>query len=350
MIILRRPPVNSSDGRCLWIEDRRIRFVCGILRGVMDGWRERFNLAGECRALKLEWWQCPPVLFMLMGVTTIFAMVATYLVASRYTEEPEIAALIVSFVAALFFLAGNLTVRGFNHVAGANRTKSEFISIISHQLGTPLSIFRMTLGLVEREVGADGGGDAIREHLLTLTDAADRMLRLVRSLLEVGRIDAARLVVKKEPFLLDALTRGVVGEFSRYAAANNIAVALDAGPETFRVDADPERIEMAVQNFLDNAIRYTPGGGTVWIAIAREGRMARWSIADQGMGIPEADQPYVFQKFFRAPGAAPHNVRGSGIGLYIAKAVVEACGGTIGFRSAPDRGSTFWFTLPLADV
>src|SRR3989344_8755875 len=110
----------------------------------------RLNIAAECRILKIPLLHCPPFLFITMGFATIAAMATSYIVANRYTDQPEIAALIVSFVAGLFFVVGNMVIKGFHEVVEANRMKSEFISIISHQLGTPLSIFRMTLGLVER--------------------------------------------------------------------------------------------------------------------------------------------------------------------------------------------------------
>lgn len=318
----------------------------------MTSWLAHFNVASECRALKLKIWHCPPFLFFMMGFVTIIAMVGTYVVASNYADEPQIAALIVSFVAALFFVVGNMVINGFNEIVEANRTESEFVSIISHQLGTPLSIFRMTLGLVEKESVRDGSPHPISGYLKTLTDTTDNMIDLVQALIEVGRIEAGRLALKKEVFRLDDLTQKMAEDLRKYAGANNIALVVEAYSRLPEISADRERIKMAVQNLMDNAIRYSPAGGTVRVAMRRDDRrderMVRWSVTDQGAGIPAAEQKYVFQKFFRAGNAAVHNARGSGIGLYIAKAVVQASGGAIGFRSEPEKGSEFWFTLPTA--
>lgn len=308
----------------------------------------RLNFAVECRTLKIPLWHCPPFLFILMGFVTIAAMAASYVVANRYTNQPELAALIVSFVAALFFIVGNLVIKGFNEVAEANRMKSEFVSIISHQLGTPLSIFRMTLGLIARERQKDTAQEDIAAYLPTLTDTADRMIRLVNSLMEVNRIEASRLVLKPEALDLAAETQRLLAHFRSYADAHKVRLVLRAPQHLPLARGDREKIDMVVQNLMDNAIRYTLGGGAAVITLSAEQKGIRWSVADEGTGIPPLQRAYIFQKFFRGENGHARDTHGSGIGLYIAKAIVEASGGKIGFSSAEGKGTTFWFTLPRA--
>lgn len=323
----------------------------------MARWGSYFDVAGECRMLKVPFWQCPPFLFLMMGFITIISMVATYLFASRYTVEPEVAALIVIFVAVLFFVVGNLVIRGFDRIVDANRTKSEFISIISHQLGTPLSIFKMTLGLVEQEmkgvslISADKDSKApehIASLMTTLGETTENMIGLVHSLLEVSKIEARSIVLEKEIFSLNELTKKVVESRQRYASASNVRIIMDLDGALPKIRADRDRMLMVVQNLVDNAIRYTASGSTVTIVTTRERGGVRWSITDQGIGIPDAAQRFIFQKFFRAQNGANRETHGSGIGLYIAKSIVDASGGRIGFKSREREGSTFWFTLPAA--
>ncbi len=315
--------------------------------GEMSSFFGRLNVTYECQALKIPLRHCPPFLFLLMGIATIVSMVATYLIANRYLAEPELAALMVIFIAGVFFVIGNLVIKGFNAVAEANRTKSEFVSIISHQLGTPLSIFRMTLELAEREAGKEEGASAMTQHLQVLGDTTGRMIRLVNSLLEVNRIEAAGLVLRPEPLALDMLTGRQADNFRKYADAHKVTLLFTPPAALPPVWADPEKIDMVVQNLIDNAVRYTLGGGTAAITITAEAAMLRWSIEDHGVGIPPDQQPYIFQKFFRAENGHPRDTHGSGIGLYIARAIVEASGGKIGFASEQGKGSTFWFTLPI---
>src|SRR3989338_5944036 len=309
----------------------------------------RLNIAAECRILKIPLLHCQPFLFITMGFATIAAMATSYIVANRYTDQPEIAALIVSFVAGLFFVVGNMVIKGFHEVVEANRMKSEFISIISHQLGTPLSIFRMALGLVER--GKDkGSAPDMGEHLPTLIDTTDRMIRLVNALREVNRIKRSRLVLKQEDVDMGAQTRGLIESFRSYAEAHKVRLVCRAPDGLPAVRADSEKLDMVMQNLLDNAIRYTMDGGSVIISLSAEQGMVRWSIADQGTGIPPIQQAYIFQKFFRGENGRPRDTHGSGIGLYIAKAIVEASGGHIGFISKEGKGTTFWFTLHIAEA
>lgn len=306
---------------------------------------KRLNVAAECRASRLSLWQCPPFLFLVMGVITIVSMVATFVIASRYTEEPEVAALIVIFVTAIFLVLGNLIIIGFNKVAEANRTKSEFISIISHQLRSPLSIFKWTLDLLEHESKTGKGPADFLNFFSTLRDTTESMVRLVNSLLEVSRIEARTIVLKKENFSLTELTQRILEGFRRYAEASNISLDFETLDNLPPVFADRDRVAMVLQNLIDNAIRYTRSSGHIAVTIKEDEGYLYWEIKDRGTGIPTAQQKYIFQKFFRA--STSQQTRGSGVGLYIAKAIIEASKGSIGFTSKESEGSTFWFKLPI---
>lgn len=313
----------------------------------MPPWIAQLNVVLECRRLRWGLWQCPPFLFLVMGLVTIVSMVATYLFASRSIEEPEIAALIVIAVTALFLVVGNLIITGFNRIAEANRMKSEFISIVSHQLRSPLSIFKWTLDVMEREIKRDGRPEVAENSMRTLRQTTENMVLIVNSLLDISRIEARTFVLKEDRFSLAQLTRRALESFREYAGASHIEIRFSAPAALPEAWGDRERVAMVVENLIDNAIRYTPGSGRIIITIAREGSFLRWTIADQGVGIPAESQPHIFEKFFRGRNVTGRKTRGSGVGLYIAKAIVEASGGSIGFTSHEGRGSTFWFTLPI---
>ncbi len=312
-------------------------------------WFHGFNFVDECRALNWGLWQCPPFLYLIMGFITIVAMVTTYLFASRYfIDEPEIAALIVIVVTILLFVIGNTLISGFNRIAEANRMKTEFVSLVSHQLRSPLSIFKWTINLMEMRKEQDHFNSEIKTSLYTLHDANERMIRLVNMLLEVSRLEAKTFELRPEELSLPDLTKSVVQNFERFASASNINLNLRLPSDLPRIKADRDRIAMVIENLVDNAVKYTRGGGEILVAADDTGKFLRLIVADHGVGIPEAQKRYIFQKFFRAENAKNSQAKGTGIGLYIAKEIVEASGGKIGFTSQEGKGSTFWFTLPKA--
>lgn len=284
-----------------------------------------------------------------MGLVTIIAMVVSYFFASRAIEEPEVAALIVIATTLILFVVGNAIIAGFNRIAEANRMKTEFISLVSHQLRSPLSIFKWTLDVMEREASREKDIERFPHFAKTLRDTTETMIRMVNSLLEVSRIEARTFILKKAPFSLNELTRKIIEAFDRYARASNIVLNFKPDPALPELFGDHERIEMVIENLIDNAIRYTTGAGKIFITIEQKDGFAVWSIRDQGVGISPKEQGRIFEKFFRGGNAKQKETHGSGIGLYAARAIIRASGGTINFRSEENKGSIFWFTLPIGE-
>lgn len=310
----------------------------------------QLNVVGECRAAKLSLFSCPPFLFVVMGAVNIAAMVSSYVFSSRFVDEPELAALIVIGVAALIFIVGTFIIHGFASIAEANRMKSEFIAIVSHQLRSPLSVFKWSLDAIRSRSAAPGeprDGD-IGGYLSILRDNTEKMIQLVNMLLEVSRIEAGRLVLRYEPVRLEVLTEEIIRSYADYARAANVAIDFAAPAQLPAVRGDKERVKMVVQNLLDNAIRYSHSSGRVTVTVAPfSATVLEWKVRDTGIGIREDQRRYIFQKFFRANQAVKREAEGSGLGLYIARSIISALGGEIGFSPNGHQGSTFWFRLPI---
>lgn len=310
---------------------------------------KRINILGECRSIGLEIWQCPPFLFIVMGFITIVSMIGTSIITSRYFEEPEMPTIIiVSFIGTLFLIIGNSIIGGFAKVAEASRIKSQFVSIISHQMRTPISIFKWTLELLEQTIEKPELHDEINLYIHNLQDASQRMVRLVNTLLDVMRIEGHTLKLQYEDILLSPLLKKLIEGFRRYAEASHVTLMIENdASDNALVHADSQRIGMVMEAFIDNAIRYTVSKGTVSILLKKEGAFMRFSVSDTGVGISKNQQKNIFQKFFRAPNITQHQTEGTGIDLFISKYIIEASGGNIGFTSQEGSGSTFWFTLPI---
>jgi len=234
----------------------------------------------------------------------------------------------------------------FERLAEANRMKSEFVSIVSHQLRSPLSNLRWALELLMS--GKIGKIEEKQlEYFTILKENSNRMKELIEDLLIVSRIETAKLLIKKMEFSLEDLVKELIKELTPFALASNVEIKFLNKEDLPKVFADPSQIRLVIENLLDNAIRYIKGIGVVEIKIESQEKNIYFEIKDNGVGIPKEEQKYIFQKFFRSENVLKYQTQGSGLGLYISKAIIEKLGGEIGFKSQGGIGSTFWFTLPL---
>ena len=307
----------------------------------------QLNIRAVCKKYGLSMWQCPQFLFLLMGVVIIATAIITYILGTRYVADPDTVSLIVLALTTILFVLTFSITRSLEGLAEANRLKSEFISIVSHQLRSPLSNLKWALEiLLSGRFGKIEGKPA--DYLQILTDNTRRMGELVSSLLTVSRIEQGRLPLRKAEFELFELTNEVMAQFQPIASASNVQIVLETAKDSLPMAfGDSAQLKLVLENFIDNAIRYTKGAGKVEINIGQKNKSLLLSIKDGGVGIPKEDQKHIFQKFFRSGNVLKYQTQGSGLGLYIAKSIVERSGGKIGFKSEENKGSTFWFTVPI---
>jgi signal transduction histidine kinase len=307
---------------------------------------EQLNIPKQCKKYGISLWQCPSFLFLIMGMIICLVSVLSYLIGTRYIAEPRVVALIVLIISAILLILATIITNSFERLAEANRMKSEFISIVSHQLRSPLSNLAWALELLmSGRLGEIEEGQI--EYFKILKENSDRMKDLVKDLLIVSRIESARLSLKKEEFSLEELTKEIIKEFEPVAKASNCEIEFSFEENLPKIFGDRYQIRQVIENLLDNAIRYTKGKGKVKIKIKKEKNFVHFEIEDNGVGIPKEDQKFIFQKFFRASNVLKYKTQGTGLGLYISKAIIERSGGKIGFKSQEGVGSTFWFKLPI---
>jgi signal transduction histidine kinase len=228
-----------------------------------------------------------------------------------------------------------------------DKAKDDFISVASHQLGTPLAAITGFLSMT-----IDGDKDNLtiqqREYLNYALESAERMVAMSSDLLNVSRINSGRFTVQRQSIDLVKLAEQEVQQLRPAAERKKLKLTFERPPQPLpRINLDESKTRQVIMNFIDNAIYYTEAGHITVKLWSAKGR-AILTVTDTGMGVPAAEKDHLFTKFYRAENAKTERPDGTGLGLYLAKRVIEDQGGELIFESEVDHGSTFGFSLPLA--
>ncbi|MBI5879469.1 MAG: PAS domain S-box protein [Chloroflexi bacterium] len=234
-------------------------------------------------------------------------------------------------------------IRDITRAREAEELKSTLLSVISHELKTPVALIKGYAGTLRRE-DANWDRETLSQSLEIIEEESDRLNKLIDNLLEASRIQAGGLKLRFGYVRLDRLARKVAGEFRTQSAKHTIVE--DFPEELPPVLGDEERLRQVVGNLLSNAIKYSPSGGTITVGGRADAGEVRLFVSDQGIGIAPGEQAKIFEHFYRVDNASTRKTQGAGLGLFLVKAVVEAHGGHIWVDSTLGKGSTFNVTLP----
>jgi signal transduction histidine kinase len=249
-------------------------------------------------------------------------------------------------VLALTLLAGSyFIVRSINREQAVARLQSEFVSAVSHEFRTPLTSLRQLSEMLAK--GRVPTEDLRQKSYDLMSGESERLQRLVESLLDFGRLEARAFRYRYAILEPGALVRELVAEFREKAAVQGYRVEMNGDGTYPLIRADREALCLALRNLLDNAVKYSPDTRVIWVETAHEGNRLAIGVRDRGMGIPASEQKDIFKKFVRGAGSREARIPGTGIGLAIARLIVEAHDGEIRLVSEPGKGSTFTVLLPL---
>lgn len=226
--------------------------------------------------------------------------------------------------------------------------KSNFVSLVSHELRTPLTSIMGSIGLVQS--GALGPLTPEALDLMTVAKSNTETLRtLVNDILDFDSLDAGGLTFNFQTINAYTCLKVAIDRNQSYAEQYGVALVLESPQGAFLVSGDEERLIQVVSNLISNAVKFSPKGGTVTLTVENKGSDIQIKVRDHGTGIPKQFQAKVFEKFSQAEIGDTRNVKGSGLGLNIAKGIVEAHGGTISFDPDVVDGAAFYFNLPAID-
>lgn len=246
-------------------------------------------------------------------------------------------------------IGGVIVLRDITREREIDRMKTEFISLASHQLRTPLAAIKWYSGMLREGIGGSVS-DQTRELVTKIFDSNERMIELVNALLNISRIESGRIIIDPVSTDLGSLVRTVVEELNPEIQKHHHTVNLEISEDIPSISLDPKLIRNVYMNLLSNAIKYTPDGGTITISVSLDGDEVVSMIQDNGYGIAADEQKKVFTKFFRSTNIIQKVTEGTGLGLYLTKAIIDSSQGKIWFNSTEGQGTTFWFSLPLAGV
>jgi signal transduction histidine kinase len=225
--------------------------------------------------------------------------------------------------------------------------RDQMLGVVAHDLRNPLAAAQVAAAAILRALPEDAGSGLARNAALTVEFAVQRAARLIRDLLDVTRLEAGTLVLERRPQAAHELVVEVTDALGQVVSESALELQADVEPDLPPVVGDSERLFRVFSNLVENAAKFTPPGGRIQIGARRDEKSVLFSVADTGAGIAAEDVPHVFDRYWQG---RPTDRRGAGLGLTIAKGIIDAHGGRIWVETTPGRGSTFCFTIPFANA
>jgi signal transduction histidine kinase len=215
---------------------------------------------------------------------------------------------------------------------------------VAHEMKTPLTVIKGYALTLLRMSPEEIDSSLLQDSLTAIADEAERLTRMINNMLDIARLEAGKPVtLRVQDVNLKTMLLQLIERMQRLTDKHNLKLQWHASREEFTIDAD--KVYQVVLNLVDNAIKYSPSGGDVIVKVEEEEDLLRISVIDQGIGMTKEQQERLFRRLERVVDPK-RKIMGTGIGLYLMKKLVEAMGGEMGVQSEPQKGSTFWFTIP----
>jgi signal transduction histidine kinase len=234
--------------------------------------------------------------------------------------------------------------KAYEELSELDRLKSDFVAIVSHELQTPLTVILGYASFLKKE--ATG---AASEQVDAVLQSALRLRSLINDMINLRHIETGEIELELEQLSLNELSTAITAEFASLAEAKKQSVTIQLAPQLLIVEADRQKLHLVLANLLSNAIKFTPEGGHIRVEIKTKGNEAWVSVRDTGVGIPPSKQERIFDRFYQVEPSLTRRFEGMGLGLSIAKGMIELHGGRIWVESVEEMGSSFTFALPLSE-
>ncbi|MBN1967295.1 MAG: PAS domain S-box protein [Anaerolineae bacterium] len=343
---------HSADGVMILDANRNVLSFNRAMR-LISGWHAEHVIGKPYDAI-VQWASRPQGIDLAEAMQTgwPFAMDGQRVPGTLYVEgdlvRPDATSIGVGITYAPLIEDNRLinvivNVRDITHFREAQQMKSAFISEISHELKTPVALIKGYAGTLRRE-DANWDPTITQQSLAVIEEEADRLTALIENLLAASKLQAEGMRLRYEEVSLVKIAEAAVARLQTQTDRHRLLVEF---PDDFPpIPGDADRLRQVFDNLIGNAIKYSPDGGDVQIRGTFTDEEVRVTVQDHGVGLPEYEWGRIFERFYRVDGTLARKTKGTGLGLYLSRAVIEAHGGDIGVDSMPGRGSTFYFTLP----
>lgn len=348
---------NIGDGIIATDQDGNITVLNDSIEKLLGWSREELINRPAIQALKLLYKDSKDVPLskrpMVLALST-GEKVSTPLGETYYYKRKDGSTFPAGITVTPFVLNGKIVgtvsiIRDITIEKNIDQAKTEFVSLASHQLRTPLtSINWYSEMLLSEDMGKIN--ETQKEYAQTIWNSSQRMTDLVNSLLNVSRLELGTFIIEPKPIEITAVAEDVLKELEVKIREKKIKIEKKYKPKQINLSADDKLLRIVFQNLLSNAVKYTPDNGRVSVKIEKQTNKFYIEVSDTGYGIPQKDQPFIFGKLFRADNIQQKDIEGTGLGLYIVKTIIENAGGKTWFESVENKGTTFFVTLPLGGM
>jgi len=311
---------------------------------------KQFDFKNQAREWGIPIWQHPQLLFTVMGILIIITDIVVFLVGRQkiFVDDPFQLVTVETALTTALFIISFIFQKSFEQMAEASRMKTEFISVVSHQLRTPVTNLTWVLDALEADCVKEADPQK-KEYFRLLEVNTQRMKEMITNLLIVSRLEQNKMVENGiVPLSLVDIIKDSIEHVKQAAEKNNIEISFKSEDNIPEINVDEVQLKLIIDNLIVNAVTYNKPGGKVDVVLSKKNsKHVMVSITDTGIGIPKDDKKYISDKFFRATNSRQTHPEGSGLGLYIVASIVKKMKGNFDFKSEEGKGSTFWFTLPV---
>jgi signal transduction histidine kinase len=298
------------------------------------------DLKKESRDLGIPIWKLPDVVLVTMALVNIIVMIATYVLATRYDNDPGKVIVLVAIEAAVITIIGNVLSESAKKIVETNRLKKEFIQIISHQMRSPLTTMKWQLELL-RKKDAQNLTKKQMEQIDKIYEENGRLTTMIGDILNMSRVDKNIEHMIYSDIILENAVNECITILAGFAKFKKIVIDFKPSKKGNLVCVDNEKMKIGIVSVIENAISYSKKGKSIKITVKPEGKYVELKIKDHGIGIKVGEQEIIFNKFYRGEGGIKIQPEGTGLGLFMAKKVIEQMGGNINLQSKEGNGSEF---------